>query len=51
MVRAGRAPEEHEPSLAEFLDTVAAVVALGHEDEARWADIVELTLVKPEPEP
>ncbi len=48
-VRRGRTPEEHEPSLAEFLDAVAAVVALGEDDKARWAGIVEFTLAKPGP--
>jgi MoxR-like ATPase len=47
-VRAGRAPDEHEPSLAEYLDAVAAVVALGP-DDPRWQDIVEYTLSKPGP--
>jgi hypothetical protein len=47
-VRASRAPDQHEPSLAEFLDAVAAVVALGP-DDPRWQGIVEYTLSKPGP--
>ena len=39
----------HEPSLAEFLDAVAAVVTLGLQDDERWQGIVEYTLAKPGP--
>jgi MoxR-like ATPase len=50
-VRAERAAEEHEPSLAEFLDAVAAVVTLREHDagEQRWEQIVEVSLTKPAP--
>ena len=48
-IRAARADEDHHPSLAEFLDAVAAVVALRAESEGdeRWKDILEFTLAKP----
>jgi MoxR-like ATPase len=51
-VRAGRMPEAHDPSLAEYLDAVAAVIELGAEDEgdARWGEIVEYALAKPAPQ-
>jgi MoxR-like ATPase len=49
-VREKRAPEDHEPNLAEYLDTVAAVAALGVQDQPQWDQVVEFTLSKPAPD-
>lgn len=48
-IRSGRAAEEHDPSLAEFLDAVGAAIALGRRDDGdeRWKRIIEFTLKKP----
>ena len=47
-IRAGRAAEEHDPSLAEFLDAVGAAIALGAREDGdeRWNRIIEFTLKK-----
>jgi MoxR-like ATPase len=51
-VRSERAPEEHEPSLAEYLDAVAAAVTLQEAggDTQAWEAVVEFTLTKPRPQ-
>jgi MoxR-like ATPase len=49
-VREKRAPEDHEPNLAEYLDTVAAVAALGVHGRPQWDQVVEFTLSKPAPD-
>lgn len=48
-IRAGLAADQHEPSLAEFLDAVGAVIALRAEGDGdkRWDDILKFTLTKP----
>jgi hypothetical protein len=50
-VRKTRAPEDHEPSVAEFLDIIAAAATLNMAPEGsdRWEQIVEFTLSKPAP--
>jgi MoxR-like ATPase len=51
-IREMRAPEAHEPNLAEYLDAVAAVTALGMREDSgdHWSEILELTLQKPAPD-
>jgi MoxR-like ATPase len=51
-IRQTRAPEAHEPNLAEYLDTVAAVTALEMRKDsgAHWSDVLDLTLRKPVPD-
>jgi MoxR-like ATPase len=48
-VRKDRAAEEHEPNLAEYLDTVAAVATLGVDGGRQWEQLIEFTLRKPAP--
>jgi MoxR-like ATPase len=47
-----RAPEAHEPNLAEYLDAVAAATALDMRKDAgdHWSGLLELTLRKPAPD-
>ena len=47
-----RAPEAHEPNLAEYLDAVAAVTALDMRKAPGdpWSGLLELTLRKPAPD-
>jgi MoxR-like ATPase len=51
-VRKARSSDTHEPSLAEFLDIVAAAISLNTapKGDQRWKDIVEFTLRKPTPD-
>ena len=50
-VRKHRAADQHEPNLAEYLDAVAAVAALGvGNGEPQWRQVMEFTLSKPAPE-
>jgi MoxR-like ATPase len=51
-IREGRAPESHEPNLAEYLDAVAAVAALEMRKDMvdPWSELLELTLSKPAPD-
>jgi MoxR-like ATPase len=51
-IREMRAPEAHEPNLAEYLDAVAAVTALGMREDSGddWSELLELTLRKPGPD-
>jgi MoxR-like ATPase len=51
-IRKMRAPEAHEPNLAEYLDAVAALTALGMREHSgdQWSELLELTLRKPAPD-
>jgi MoxR-like ATPase len=51
-IRKTRTPEEHEPSLAEYLDAVAAVKALEMRQDPgdHWSELLEFTLRKPDPD-
>jgi MoxR-like ATPase len=47
-VRGRRDRGTHVPSLAEYLDAVSAVEALGFGDDDQWRYIIDMTLAKPE---
>lgn len=49
-VRENRAPGQHEPNLAEYLDAVAAVAFLEVDGEKQWEQVVEFALRKPAPD-